>query len=433
MDLLPQLRGAFCFVFMDEHTLYAARDPQGFRPLVLGRLDRGWVVASETAALDIVGASLIREVEPGRAHRHRRGRPALAAVRRRPSRSGCVFEYVYLARPDTTINGRGVHEARVEMGRTLAREHPVEADLVMPTPESGTPGRDRLRPGVRHPLRPGPGQELLRRAHLHRPVADDPPARHPAQAQPAARGHQGQAAGRRRRHHRPRQHPARRRPDAARGRGRRGPPADLRPAGEVAVLLRDRLPDPGRADRHRCGRRGDRHLDRRRLARLHQRGGHGRGDRAAQRDTSAPPASPAPTRSSCPTRAGSARTSSRRCPSTSTWTGCRSASAVAPRTPSPAPDSRPSVRGKRAGDPGAFTSNRRAGVDNSKTWSMSLSRIDAQADEIDAQDASRPTARSSLLAHGCPSATAELRARLGPDAVARQVAQADVVPRRHRR
>ena len=138
LDLLPRLSGAFCFVFMDEHTLYAARDPQGFRPLVLGRLDRGWVVASETAALDIVGASLIREIEPGE----------MIAIDEDGLRSqhfaapkprGCVFEYVYLARPDTTINGRGVHEARVEMGRTLAREHPVEADMVMPTPESGTP------------------------------------------------------------------------------------------------------------------------------------------------------------------------------------------------------------------------------------------------------------------------------------------------------
>jgi amidophosphoribosyltransferase len=138
MDLLPQLRGAFCFVFMDEHTLYAARDPQGIRPLVLGRLDRGWVVASETAALDIVGASLIREVEPGELIAI--DEEGLRSQRfAETNRKGCVFEYVYLARPDTTINGRGVHESRVEMGRALAREHPVDADLVMPTPESGTP------------------------------------------------------------------------------------------------------------------------------------------------------------------------------------------------------------------------------------------------------------------------------------------------------
>ncbi|NHU85012.1 amidophosphoribosyltransferase [Kocuria sp. JC486] len=138
MALLPQLVGSFCLTFMDEHTLYAARDPQGIRPLVLGRLERGWVVASETAALDIVGASFVREVEPGeflaidedglRSQRFAETR-----------RAACVFEYVYLARPDTSIHGRSIYESRVEMGRQLAREHEVEADLVMPTPESGTP------------------------------------------------------------------------------------------------------------------------------------------------------------------------------------------------------------------------------------------------------------------------------------------------------
>lgn len=138
LDVLPKLRGAFCFVFMNEHTLYAARDPQGIRPLVLGRLERGWVVASETAALDIVGASFIREVEPGELIAI--DEDGLRSQRfAETDRKGCVFEYVYLARPDTTINGRVVHEARVEMGRALAREHLVEADLVMPTPESGTP------------------------------------------------------------------------------------------------------------------------------------------------------------------------------------------------------------------------------------------------------------------------------------------------------
>jgi amidophosphoribosyltransferase len=138
MELLPKVKGAFSLVFMDEQTLYAARDPQGVRPLVLGRLERGWVVASETAALDIVGASFVREVEPGE----------LIAIDENglrakqfasPKRAGCVFEYVYLARPDTSINGRNVYDARVEMGRTLAREYPVQADLVIPTPESGTP------------------------------------------------------------------------------------------------------------------------------------------------------------------------------------------------------------------------------------------------------------------------------------------------------
>jgi amidophosphoribosyltransferase len=138
MELLPQVKGAFCLVFMDEQTLYAARDPQGVRPLVLGRLERGWVVASETAALDIVGASFVREVEPGEliVIDENGLRSTMFA---KPKRAGCVFEYVYLARPDTAINGRNVYDARVDMGRALAREFPVEADLVIPTPDSGTP------------------------------------------------------------------------------------------------------------------------------------------------------------------------------------------------------------------------------------------------------------------------------------------------------
>ena len=138
LEILPLLRGAFSFVFMDETTLYAARDPQGIRPLVLGRLERGWVVASETAALDIVGASYVREVEPGELlaideHGLRTQRFAEAAPK------GCIFEYVYLARPDTSIAGRSVHEARVDVGRRLARQAPIDADLVIPVPESGTP------------------------------------------------------------------------------------------------------------------------------------------------------------------------------------------------------------------------------------------------------------------------------------------------------
>jgi len=138
LDLLPKLRGAYCLVFMTETALYAARDPQGIRPLCLGRLERGWVVASETAALDIVGATFIREVEPGemltideagvRSERFAEAKP-----------KGCLFEYVYLSRPDTTIAKRRVHSVRVEIGRTLALEAPTDADLVIPVPESGTP------------------------------------------------------------------------------------------------------------------------------------------------------------------------------------------------------------------------------------------------------------------------------------------------------
>ena len=136
--MLPTLRGAFSFVFMDEDTLYAARDPQGVRPLVLGRLERGWVVASETAALDTVGASFVREVEPGELIAI--GEDGLRSTRfANPDPKGCLFEYVYLARPDTMIAGRNIYAARVAIGRTLAKEYPVEADIVIGVPESGIP------------------------------------------------------------------------------------------------------------------------------------------------------------------------------------------------------------------------------------------------------------------------------------------------------
>jgi len=136
--VLPKLEGAFSLVFMDEKTLYAARDRHGVRPLVIGKLERGWVVASETAALDIVGAAFVREVEPGEflAINEDGIRSQMWAT---PDPKGCIFEYVYLARPDTTIAGQGVHATRVRIGKRLAIEAPVEADLVIPVPESGTP------------------------------------------------------------------------------------------------------------------------------------------------------------------------------------------------------------------------------------------------------------------------------------------------------
>lgn len=138
LEVLPRLKGAFCLVFCNEETLFAARDPQGIHPLVLGRLENGWVVASETAALDIIGATFIREVEPGEMVSI--GTAGLSTTRFAEAEpKGCLFEYVYLARPDTVIAGRRVHAARVEIGRTLALEAPVDADLVIPTPESGTP------------------------------------------------------------------------------------------------------------------------------------------------------------------------------------------------------------------------------------------------------------------------------------------------------
>ena len=162
------------------------------------------------------------------------------------------------------------------MGRQLAREHPVEADLVIPVPESGTPAAIGYAQESGIPY----GQGLVKNSyvgpHVHPAQPDHPPARHPAQAQPAARGHPRQAAGRGRRLDRPRQHPARPGPDAARGRRRRGARADLLAAGDLAVLLRHRLRHPGRADRHRPTGRGGPGQHRRGLLGYISRGRHGR-------------------------------------------------------------------------------------------------------------------------------------------------------------
>jgi amidophosphoribosyltransferase len=132
---MPRLEGAFSLVIMDERTLYGVRDRHGIRPLCIGKLPGGWVIASETAALDIVGATLVREVEPGevvaideQGLRARRFAP--------PDPRLCVFEHVYLARADSTLAGQSVHQVRRALGAALAVEAPVEADLVIPVPDT---------------------------------------------------------------------------------------------------------------------------------------------------------------------------------------------------------------------------------------------------------------------------------------------------------
>ncbi|MGH3441220.1 MAG: amidophosphoribosyltransferase [Nitriliruptorales bacterium] len=132
------LRGAFSLVVMDEHTLFAVRDPWGVRPLLVGRLPNGgYVVASETSALDIVGAYELREVEPGEVitidEQGMRSRRYAE-----PDLKFCLFEWVYLARPDQRQRGASVYGVRRRLGRSLAREAPVDADLVIPVPDSGT-------------------------------------------------------------------------------------------------------------------------------------------------------------------------------------------------------------------------------------------------------------------------------------------------------
>jgi amidophosphoribosyltransferase len=170
IHVLPRVRGAYSLVVLDERRVIGVRDPFGFRPLVLGRLPNvasrddlwanddastGWCLASETAALDIVGAEYVRDVdpgelvilEPGAAPRSVRFADATPAL--------CVFELIYFARPDTYMEGRNLYEARRKMGLQLALEHPVDADMVMPVPDTGAPAAAGFAEGSGIPYREG--------------------------------------------------------------------------------------------------------------------------------------------------------------------------------------------------------------------------------------------------------------------------------------
>ncbi|MBL3610167.1 amidophosphoribosyltransferase [Rhodovulum sulfidophilum] len=139
-DALRRVEGAFSVVAMTRTKLIGVRDPLGVRPLVLGRIGEGWVLSSETCALDIIGAEFVREIEPGEMVliSPEKGVESFQPFERRASRF-CIFEHVYFSRPDSILGGRSVYETRRQIGIELAREAPVEADLVCPVPDSGTP------------------------------------------------------------------------------------------------------------------------------------------------------------------------------------------------------------------------------------------------------------------------------------------------------
>ncbi|WP_371169736.1 amidophosphoribosyltransferase [Aliiroseovarius sp. 2305UL8-7] len=138
-DALRRVEGAFSIVAMTRTKLMGVRDPHGVRPLVLGRLGEGWVLSSESCALDIIGAELVREIEPGEMVVISNGKvDSTFPFRPQPSKF-CIFEHVYFSRPDSIIGGASVYETRRQIGVELARENPVDADLVCPVPDSGTP------------------------------------------------------------------------------------------------------------------------------------------------------------------------------------------------------------------------------------------------------------------------------------------------------
>ena len=137
-DSLNQVKGAYCITLMTESKLIGARDPQGFRPLCLGKLDNGWVLSSESCGLDVIGAEFVRDIAPGE----------MVVISERGVKSvhfappaklaSCIFEYIYFARPDSVIDGQSVHDARFMMGRILAKESGYKGDIVISVPDSGT-------------------------------------------------------------------------------------------------------------------------------------------------------------------------------------------------------------------------------------------------------------------------------------------------------
>jgi amidophosphoribosyltransferase len=138
LSMTQEIRGAYCFVLMRKDEIIAIRDPNGFRPLCLGRLDGAYVIASESCALDLTNASFIREIEPGEVLIIKpNGLESLYPFGKSRPRSFCIFEHIYFARPDSFIFGENVHQARKRFGAQLARDHPVDADLVIAIPDCG--------------------------------------------------------------------------------------------------------------------------------------------------------------------------------------------------------------------------------------------------------------------------------------------------------
>jgi amidophosphoribosyltransferase len=155
VESVAQISGAYSLVFLTRNRLIAARDPHGFRPLALGRLGEAWIVCSETCALDLIGATYVRDIEPGEVLIVSDG--GLRSLKPFPKAplAHCVFEHVYFARPDSYVFGRSVNEVRTDLGRILAREASVDADVVVPIPDSGVCAAIGYADEARLPMRMG--------------------------------------------------------------------------------------------------------------------------------------------------------------------------------------------------------------------------------------------------------------------------------------
>ena len=179
VDALRRVEGAYSLVALTEDTLIGVRDPYGVRPLVLGRLDGAHILTSETVALDIIGADLVRDIEPGEMVVARNGELTSYKPFENRAKRFCVFEYIYFARPDSLSQGKSVYEARKAIGAELAREAPCDAEIVVPVPDSGVPAAIGYAAEAGLPFEP----QSLCRAHFYRTNRPDTSSRCQAQAQ----------------------------------------------------------------------------------------------------------------------------------------------------------------------------------------------------------------------------------------------------------
>jgi amidophosphoribosyltransferase len=237
-DALKQVEGAYSLVVLTNEGLIACRDPLGIRPLVMGKLGEATIFASETVALDVIGASFLRDVDPGELILVNDGgirsfRP-FEKVAPRP----CIFEHVYFSRPDSIAEGVSVYEVRKGIGAELAREAPVDADYVVPVPDSGVPAAIGLQPGERNPVRARDHPVALCRPHLHPAEPGSPPPRRQAQAQRQQRARRRQEHRSGRRFDCARHHLRQAGPDDARRRRPRGAHANRLAANPAQLLLR---------------------------------------------------------------------------------------------------------------------------------------------------------------------------------------------------
>ena len=267
-DALNQVEGAYSLLVLTPDELYAVRDPRGFRPLNLGRLGDAWLVASETCAFDLLNAQYVREVEPGEMVRI--SRSGIESIRFAPEKplQQCIFEHVYFSRPDSIIFGRSVNESREALGRLLAQEHPVDADIVVPVPDSGVPAAVgySLESGI--PFRMG----LIRNHYIGRTFIEPSQAIRNFGVKLKLNPIRGLIEGKRvvlvDDSHRARHHQPQDRAHGAGSRRERSARAHQLPADDFAVLLRRGHADARRVDRvlEFTGRNSQ--ISRRRFARI---------------------------------------------------------------------------------------------------------------------------------------------------------------------